>query len=112
MYPAHGCFRWIVKLCVVVTALLQLLHALRSTCAQIIESAKHDGFSRANFCAGRNESALLSIVTERTFECTACVWQRRRPAIDHTKRARHHAIAAAVANIILHEDGANFRAHD
>jgi hypothetical protein len=35
-----------------------------------------------------------------------------RSAIDYTKRARDHAIAAPVANIVLHEDGADFRPHD
>src|SRR6266446_61056 len=86
MNAAHGCFRWIVKLCVVVTALLQLLHALRCTRAQIIESAEHDRFGWTNLCAGRNESALLPIVTKCALECAACVWQRRRPAIDQAKR--------------------------
>jgi len=45
-------------------------------------------------------------------ECAARVGKWRRPAIDHAERARHHAIAAAVANIILHENGADFCPHD
>src|SRR5689334_17926768 len=69
-------FSRIVKLRVIVTALLQLLHPFRSTCTQIIEPAKHDRFGRANFGAGWDESALLSIVAKRAFECAACIRQR------------------------------------
>ena len=80
--------------------------------AKIVESAKDDRLGWTNLCASWNESALLSIVTKCALKCAACVWQRQRPAIDHTERARHDAIAAAVANIILHENGANFCAYD
>ena len=80
--------------------------------AEIVESAKDDRLGWTNLCASWNESALLSIVTKCALKCAACVWQRQRTAIDHTERARHDAIAAAVANIILHENGANFCAYD
>ena len=33
-------------------------------------------------------------------------------AIDYSERARHNAIAAAVANIVLHEHRPNFRPHN
>ena len=93
---------------VVVTALLQLLHASRCTRAQIVEPAKDDRFGRANFRAGRDEPALLSVVTKSAFKCAAGIGQRLRPAIDHAKRTRHDAIAAAIADIVLHENGAGF----
>src|SRR6266496_920973 len=78
----------------------------------MIESAKHDRFCRTNFCTGRNESALLAVVTERALKCAAGIGKWLWSAIDHAERTRHHAIAAAVANIILHEHRANFSTHD
>src|SRR2546423_240486 len=112
MYPTHGSLRWVVKLRVVVTAFLQLLHTLCCARAQIIQSAKYDRFGWTNLCAGRNESALLSIITKCALESAACVRQRRRSTIDHAERARHHAIAAAIADIVLHENRADFCPHD
>ena len=54
----------------------------------------------------------MSIVTKCALECAACVGKRLGPAIDYAERARHHAITAAVANIILHKDGADFCANN
>src|SRR5439155_20415161 len=104
--------RWIVKLCVVVTALLQLLHALRAACAQIIKPAEHDRFGRTNLRARWDEAAFLAIVTESAFECAAGVRQRLRAAIYDTKRARHDAVAATVAHVVLHKHGTDLSAHN
>ena len=109
---AHGRFHGIVKLRVVVTMFSQLLHTLRSPCAQIIEPPEHDRFSRTNFRAGRSEPALLSVVTKSAFECAAGVGQRLRAPIDHAKRAGNDAIPAAIANIVLHQHRTDFSAHD
>src|SRR6476660_9723396 len=89
-----------------------MLDALICTGAQIVQSAKNDRFSRANFCTRRHEPTLLSIVTESAFERAASVRQRRRPAINHPKGTRHYAVAAAIADIVLHEHGPDFSAHD
>ena len=110
--PAHGCFRWIVNLCVVVTVLVKLLHTVRCACAQIIEPSEHDRFRGANLRARRHEPALLAIITERAFECATCVGQRFRSPVDHAEGARHDAIPTAVANIILHKNRANLSAND
>ena len=109
---AHRRFGGIVKLRVGVTVFSQLVHTLRRARAQIIEPPEHDRFSRTNFRARRCEAALLSIVAEGAFECAAGVGQRFRAPVDHAKRTRDHAISAAVANIVLHEDGADFGPND
>ena len=101
MQSTHGCFLRIVKLRVRVTILSQLLDALRCTRPQIIEPSKDNRFSRTNFCARRNESAFLSIVTEGTLECAARVGQRLGPAIDHAEGAGDDAVTAAIADIVL-----------
>ncbi len=107
--PKFPLDRKVVRRC---NRFVAIADALRSACAQIIESTKHDRFGWTNFCTRGYESALLSIVTKCALKCATCVWQRLRSAIDYTKRARHHAIAAPVANIVLHKDGANLRPHD
>src|SRR4029077_19378219 len=89
-----------------------MLDALIGTGAQIIQPAKNDRFSRANFCTRRHEPTLLSVVTESAFERAASIRQRRRPAINPPKRTRHYAVAAAIADIVLHEHGPDFSAHD
>ena len=109
---AHRRFGGIVKLRVGVPVFSQLLHTLRRACAQIIEPTEHDRFSRTNLGARRCEPALLSVVAEGTFECATGVGQRLWAPVNHAKRARDHAIPAAVANIILHEYRANFGAND
>src|SRR5712691_6141716 len=109
---AHRSVDGIVKLRVGVTVFSQLLHPLRRARAQIIEPPEHDRFSRTNFGARRCEATLLAIITKRAFECAAGVGQRLRTAINYPKRTRHHAVSAAVANIILHKHRANFGAND
>ena len=109
---AHRCFRRIVKLRVSVTVLSQFVHTLRRARAQIIEPPEHDRFSRTNFCACRNETALLSIVAKGAFECAAGIGQRLRSPVDYAKRTRDDAVAAAVANVILHEHRTDFGAKD
>src|SRR6266581_8714724 len=109
---AHRRFGGIVKLRVRITVFSQLQHPLRRACAQIIEPPEHDRFSRTNLGARRCEAALLSVVAEGAFECAAGVGQRLWAPVNHAKRARDDAIAAAVANIILHEHRADFGAND
>src|SRR6516162_2495592 len=109
---AHGRFGGIVKLHVGVTVLAQLMHTLRRARTQVIEPPKHDRFSRTNFGARWCEAALLSVVAEGAFECAAGVGQRFWAPVNHAKRARHDAISAAVANIILHKHRTDFGAND
>src|ERR1043166_2410358 len=109
---AHGCFLRIVKLRVLVAILLELLHALACTRAQIIQSAKDDRFGGTHFSAGGYESALLSIVTERALERASRIGKRLGPAIDHAEWTRNDAVTAAVADIVLHKHRTDLSPHD
>jgi hypothetical protein len=95
-----------------VTVFSQLVHTLRRARAQIIEPPEHDRFSGTNFCAGRCEAALLSVVAEGAFESAPGVGQRLWAPVNHPKRTRDNAVPAAVANIILHEHRTDFGAND
>ena len=112
MDTADRSVRWIVQLRICVAGLAQLINTLLTLRAKVIKPAKHDRFGRANLRARGNESALLSIVTKRALERAARVWKWRRPAIDHAERTRDDAIAAAVANIILHKNRSRFGANN
>ena len=109
---AHGAFRGIVKLRVGVPVFPQLMHTLRCARAQIIEPPEHDRFSWTNFRTRRRKTAFLSVVAEGAFECASGVGQRFRTTIDYPERTRDNAIAAAVANIILHEHRTDFGAYN
>src|SRR5215471_7893808 len=109
---AHRRFCGIVKLRVGVTVFLQLVQTLRGARAQIIEPPEHDRFGGTNFCTCRRESALLSVVAKGAFECAAGIVQRLRAPVNHAKRTRDNAVPAAVANVVLHEHRADFRAND
>src|SRR6266480_4514118 len=89
-----------------------MLDALICTGAQIIEASEDNRFGWTNFCTRRHEATLLSIITKSAFERATRIRQRRRPAINHPKRTRHYAVAAAIADIVLHEHGPDFSAHD
>src|SRR5205809_7510805 len=99
-------------MCVRIAAFLQLFHTLRCARTQIVEPAKHNRFGRTNLCTRGNESALLAVVTKRAFECATSIGKRLRPAIDHAKWTGDDAVTAAVADIVLDEDRANFSTHD
>src|SRR4029077_19835235 len=89
-----------------------MLDTLTRTRAQIVEPPENDRFGWTNLRASRCEAALLSIVTEGAFECAACIRQRRRSSINHPKRTRHDAVAAAIANVVLHQDRTNLGPHN
>src|SRR4029077_2960060 len=89
-----------------------MLDTLIRTGAQIIEASEDNRFGWTNFRASRCEAALLSIVTESAFECAARVRQRRRSPINHPKRTRHDAVAAAIADIVLHQDRTDLGPHN
>ena len=109
---AYACLRRIVNLGVFITVLAQLLDALCCAGAQIIKSTKDNRFGWANFCACGYEPALLAIITKRAFECAAGIREWLRTTIDHAERTRNDAITAAVANIVLHQHGTDFGAHN
>ena len=112
MGTADGGIARIVKLRVAVSGLVQMFHALLRVRAQIIKPAKNDRLGGTHFCAGRDESAFLSIITKSALKCAACIGKRLGPAIDHPERAGDDAIPTAIADVILHENRTDFRAHD
>jgi len=75
-------------------------------------AARTRSISRTNLGARRCEAALLSVVAEGAFECAGGVGQRLWAPVNHAKGHETNAIAAAVANIILHEHRADFGAND
>src|SRR5207248_9041791 len=88
-----------------------MLDTLICTGAQIIEASEDNRFGWTNCCTRRHEATLLAIITKSAFESATGSRQRRPPAIYHTKRTRHYAIAAAIADNVLHTHGPNFSAH-
>ena len=80
--------------------------------AQFVQRAEEDAFRRARLGARRGQPAGLPVVAEGAFERAARVEERLLAAVDHAERARHHAVAAAVANVVLHQHAADFRADD
>ena len=109
---AYACLRWIVNLGVFITVLAQLLDALCCAGAQIIKSTKDNRFGWANFRACGYEPALLAIITKRALERAAGVRQWLRTTINYAERTRNDAITAAIANIVLHQHGTDFGAHN
>src|SRR5436190_8758555 len=102
----------IVQLSVIVSTLFELLHAFRCAGAQIIESPKYDRFGWTDLCARGHQPALLPVITKRALESAARIGQRFWPAINYAEGAGDNAISAAVANIVLHENRADFSPHD
>src|SRR6476646_11589368 len=80
-----------------------MLDTLICTGAQIIEASEDNRFGWTNLRASRCEAALLSIVAEGALECAAGVGQRRGSTIDHAEWTRDDAIAAAIADVVLHQ---------
>ena len=112
MDSTDGSFLWIVQSRIAVTALLQGLNPPRSARTKIVQPAEDNRFRRADFCAGRREPALLPVITKGAFERAAGIGKWCGPAIDHAEGTGDHAITAAVADIVLDEDGSDFGADD
>src|ERR1700683_2676418 len=76
--------------------------------AQIIEAAEFDGFRGTGSGTGWFQTDFLAVVAEGTFESAAILFI----FFHHADRARHHTVAASVANVGLDEDPSKFGAHD
>src|SRR5690606_19325293 len=79
----------------------QLLDPVPGPAVQLLQSAELDGLCRAGFGAGRLQPALKSVVAERALLRRALVLVD----IDHAEGAGGHAIAAAVADVLLDDHG-------
>src|SRR5687768_10574334 len=89
-------------------ACAQVLDPLLRADAQIFDLAELDRLRRTRGRARRLQSDLLPVVTERALERAAI----GRAAIDDAEGAGDDAVAAAVADVGLDVDAAEFRAHD
>src|SRR3954451_21998279 len=74
--------------------------------AQLVESAELDRVRRAGLRAGRLLARAEAVVAERALPDAAVVLA----LVEHPERARRHAVAAAVADVLLDDDGAELRA--
>src|SRR5262249_53301247 len=83
-----------------VAALLEFCDAQLCALAQLIERAELNRLRGAGGGARGDQANLLAVVTERAFESAAVVGA----FVDHPERARDDAVAAAVANVVLHVD--------
>jgi len=86
----------------------QLGHASICPPSQLIEIAELDRLCRARLRARRLQARLLTVVAERALERASV----RRTSIDDAEGACDDAVPAAVADIGLDEDAAEFRPHD
>ena len=95
--------------CVVEPARAGRLRAL----AQLVERAELDRLGRARLRARGLEAVLQPVVAERALPGRAlAVRASDLAAVDHAERARGDAVAAAVADVLLHDDGAELGAEE
>src|SRR5579884_882034 len=75
---------------------------------QLIQLSEENGVGWAGFCAGRFYAIFLAVVAKCALGGYACLIV----APYHTKGARRHAIATAIADIRLYIDISKFVAND
>src|SRR5204862_2224203 len=75
---------------------------------QLFEIAEENRLCRTRLRARWDLARFLPVVAERAFERASVI----RTAIDHAERTRDDAVAAAVADVGLHEHAAEFGADD
>src|SRR5205823_5006603 len=91
---------------------LQLREPRVGALAQLVERPELDRVGRAGLRAGRLVTALEPVVAERALPDAAVLlstqWPGRRvgrrgqvPLVEHAERTRRHAVAAAVADVLL-----------
>lgn len=85
---------------------VQLAHTQGGTFAQLVQWAELDGLSGAGLRAGRFLPRAETVVAHRALERPSVVLT----LLDHPVRAGGHAVAAAVADVLLDDDCAEFRA--
>src|SRR5580658_536794 len=100
MRAAHAGLERVVHLCIGVTAALQFRHTYVSFLAKFVKFPKANRLRGTGFRACRNHPSALPVVTKSAFERATV----RMTLINNSERARHHTVAAAVANVGLHED--------
>src|SRR5205085_10145065 len=90
------------------TALAQIGHPAASALHQLLDRAELDRVGRTRLGAGRLQPILKPVVAQRTLVGLAI----SRADLDDTVRAGRHAVAAAVANVLLDDHGVELGADD
>src|SRR6266550_4272960 len=105
-----------VQLRAVPAGLLKLVQAFVGALAELAELAELDRVGRARLRASRLVPALEAVVAERALPDAPVLsgsdpggigpqpWQV--PLVEHAERTCRHAVAAPVADVLLHDDGA------
>src|SRR5207237_5458283 len=108
MRSPHARVHWVVKRGISHAATAQFLQTLFRFPAECVDFAELDGLGGTRLGASRNQSHLLAVITERTFEGAAVIFI----SLDHPEGTCDHAVAAAIANIRLNVYPAELGAHD
>ena len=108
MCPADARFRRVVELYVLHSSISELRDPLLCILPKLADLAKFNRLRRTRLCAGRLQSNFLPVITEGALERPAVTFV----TLDNSERASDHAISAAVTNVRLNEDAAEFRAHN
>src|SRR6266404_7190471 len=103
---AYAGFLRIVNTCVVISAVLELLHAILAALLEFFKIAELDGLCRACFGAGRNQPRFLPVIAECALKSASVV----RALVNYSERAGDHTVSATIAYIGLDKNRANFSA--
>src|SRR5438270_9071836 len=87
---------------------MELRDARAGALAELLDGAELDRLRRTRLRTRRHEAGLLAVVAEGALERAAV----GGAAVDDAERAGHDAVAAAVADVRLHINAAELRAHD
>src|SRR5581483_7242261 len=109
-----------VQLRAVPSFVLELCEPIVRACAQLLERAELDRLRRAGLRARRLVTALQPVVAERALPHAPVLLREGRqvgsrcelPLVEHAERARGDAGPTAVADVLLHDDGAELRAEE
>ena len=110
--PAHRCVNRIVELSIGKAALSETLNPIPGAHVQLIQWSEHNGLGRAGLGTRRCEPLALAVVAERALESPSAARQRFRSAVNDAERTSDDAVAATIANIILHVYRANLCSED
>src|SRR5258705_10567417 len=86
---AYAGFLRIVNTCVVISAVLELLHAILAALLEFFKIAELDGLCRACFGAGRNQPRFLPGIAECALKSPTLV----PSTVEHPKMTRNASIS-------------------
>ena len=112
VHAFDGGFLRIIQLGVGVTLLAQRAQPGIGFTVQVFERAEANRLGRAGFGASGGEAADLAVVAEGAFKGAAFVRLLFVSPVNDAERTRDHAVAAAVADVVLDVDGLVLGAND